>query len=110
MEFKTHNDCDIETVGTSLMGYIDASYAELVEVLGEPTEGDDYKVDANWHILNMDTGESATIYNYKDGKNYNGRNGTPKTEIRDWHIGGRSSEAVKLVKSLFPDHRTHTGW
>ncbi len=87
--------------GTSLMGYIDISYAELVEKLGAGDRFDDYKSDAGWTIQ-FANGAVATIYNYKDGINYCGESGTPKESIRDWHIGGNGKRALKAVSALFP--------
>jgi hypothetical protein len=80
--------------GTSLMGYLDISYAELVEKLGEPhDDGDGYKVDAEW---SFDTPDGvATIYNYKSGPNYNGAGSV--AAIRDWHIGGNSTAVVQHI-------------
>jgi hypothetical protein len=74
--------------GTSLQGYIRTSYADLVGCFGEPThDGDGYKVDAEWVITFAD-GVVATIYNWKDGPNYCGEDGTPVEFIREWHVGG----------------------
>lgn len=81
---------------TWLQGHVDTSYAHLVEVFGEPEEGDDYKTDAEWTL--MTPAGIATVYNYKDGKNYNGSAGTPTEKITDWHIGGQVSEVVNYVK------------
>lgn len=89
--------------GTSLQGYVDISYAELVEAFGEPDGGDGYKTDAEWTFLVEDTeafdtpsGMAAiTIYNWKDGPSYGAR---PVEHIRDWHIGGRNNRAVLLAK------------
>jgi hypothetical protein len=96
---------------TSLKGEIDISYAELVEVFGEPHGvGDEYKVDAEWAFeFNIKEEDSdrlvvATIYNYKDGKNYNGAEGLDVEDIRDWHIGGRSPLAVELIKKTIANH------
>jgi hypothetical protein len=85
--------------GTSLQGYIDADYNVLKKLFGKPGNGDGYKVDAEWEILFSD-GTVATIYNYKDGKNYNGASGLAKTKIRDWHVGGRSARAVRNVEQV----------
>jgi hypothetical protein len=82
--------------GTSLQGYINANYVELLEAFGEPTDGDGYKVDAEWVIVG-DDGTVATIYNWKDGRNYCGRDGMAVWDIRNWHIGGHSQDAVDLV-------------
>ena len=87
----------INAVGTHLQGYINIKYSKLVKKLGKPTSnGDGYKVDAQWKG-NID-GKVFTIYNYKDGKNYNGRNGTPTKDITDWHIGGFDRTVVTELK------------
>ncbi len=91
----------MEVTGTGLSGYVDCSYKQLVDLLGEPNnEGDSYKVDAEWAIeMN---GKILTIYNYKDGKNYNGENGLETEDITEWHIGshGRSAEIQSEIKAL----------
>ena len=102
MKFKTHNN-DIPFIGGHLQGHIDAMYFELKKLFGKPHSGDGYKVDAEWDVL-FDDGSFLRIYNYKDGKNYNGRSGTAKTKITDWHIGGENGNAIphlnKLLKSI----------
>ncbi len=83
--------------GTSLQGYIDVSYGKLVETLGEPTFiPDSGKTDAEWNIHTPDG--IATIYNYMDGKNYEGNEGQATIDITDWHIGGKTNAVVKWVK------------
>lgn len=99
MEYSTHNDKEINYNGTSLQGYIDVSYKALKRIFGKPMDGDGYKVDAEWEV-ELSDGDVATIYNYKDGKNYNGIVGTPKTKIRDWHVGGRNSLIVDKLVTL----------
>lgn len=100
MNFKTHNEKkSIKANGTSLQGYITAGYFDLKRLFGKPTDGDKYKTDAEWEIEFSD-GTVATIYNYKDGKNYCGSEGTPKTKITEWNIGGRTKKAVELVMEV----------
>ena|ERR1035437_3026813 len=95
----------METVGTGLSGYINCPYKKLVELLGKPNnEGDGYKVDAEWAIeMN---GKILTIYNYRDGINYNGAsNGLDTEDITEWHIGSRekvNKEILALQKTLNP--------
>lgn len=96
MEFKTHNEGRIETGGTSLVGEITAPYSKLVKAFGEPTESDGYKSDAEWEV-EFEDGTVATIYNWKNGKNYMGSSGTPTERIIHWHIGGFSSDAKYKV-------------
>ena len=84
--------------GTCLQGYVDVSYAKLVEVFGKPhSKGDEYKVDAEW-VVKFEDGTLATIYNYKTGKNYLGKKeGQAVKNIRDWHVGGFKKEAAVRV-------------
>jgi hypothetical protein len=99
MVFITHNKKHIPIHGTSLKGMIIIDYASIKKAFGKPNNGDEYKIDAEWDIL-FEDGTIATIYNYKDGKNYNGKEGTPKTKITDWHIGGHDQTAVEHVYSI----------
>ena len=90
-----------ETSGTSLMGKIQVDYDTLVEVFGEPHHTDvgfykGNKTDAEWGF-DFD-GVIATIYNWKNGKNYLGADGLETKYIDEWHIGGFSSKAVEVVK------------
>jgi len=94
--FVTHNDKEIPCGGTSLQGEVIASFSELVHCFGEPTVGDAYKTDAEWELEFKD-GTVATIYNWKDGVNYNGSNGQRVENIRSWHIGGREKNVVGRV-------------
>ena len=103
-----------EFLGGSLQGYVDASYATLVEVFGEPhSDGDGYKVDAEWDLM-FENGTHARIYNYKDGTNYNGSDGNAVEDITDWHVGGTTEDAVTVVhaalKAAGKQVRAKTGW
>jgi len=91
--FKTASGSDI--VGTGRIGTMNLSYDKIFEALGEPTlkDGDGDKTDAEWHVKFND-GTVATIYNYKDGKNYNGSSGKDVDVIREWHIGGKGDHGV----------------
>ena len=99
MEHLTKPDEDAEFVGGSLQGGVDCSYKTLVSIFGKHHfNGDGYKVDAEWEF---DTPFGrATIYNYKDGKNYNGREGTAIRDLTDWHIGGNNTQVVVLIQSI----------
>lgn len=86
-----------EINGTSLQGYVEISYKKLIEVFGKPNvKVDGYKTDAEWLI--MTPVGIATIYNYKDGKNYCGKAGKATSKIVEWHIGGRSDEVVNFIR------------
>jgi hypothetical protein len=88
------NDCD--PCGTSLMGYMNATYYDLVTVFGEPNYGPndsmDDKVTCEWN-LTFEDGTVATIYDYKEGS-------TPFYNY-DWHIGGHNMDAVTHVMETF---------
>jgi hypothetical protein len=102
MKFVTHNDKDISADETCLQGYVKVSYADLVKKFGEPIDGDGYKVDAEW-VIKFKNGEVATIYNYKDGKNYNGESGMSKENITEWHVGGHKKLVVGLVEEVLKE-------
>ncbi len=93
IEFKGELPMD----GTSLQGEMDVTYKKLVSVFGKETyDGDGYKVQAEWVV--MTPCGIATIYDYKQGKAYNGRaDGIPKTKVTEWHIGGNTEAVVGYV-------------
>jgi len=96
------NTSTINTNGTHLQGHMHCGYDKLVEVFGDPlSEGfDDYKSDAEWTI-EFNDGTVATIYNYKNGRNYLGDAGLYPKEITEWNIGGHDRKAVeKIMKVL----------
>ena len=89
--------------GTFLRGYIKASYEQLLKSFGEPHDpnGDNYKTDVEWAFEFAD-GTIATLYNWKNGKNYLGEaEGLELNDIYEWHVGGFSEKAVaKLLEKL----------
>ena len=87
MKFTTEADVN----GTSLQGYVQAYYHQLVEVFGEPEAGGD-KTTVEW-CLSFEDGTVATIYDWKEYE-------TPMG-LHRWHIGGRNYEAVDRVTQTF---------
>lgn len=93
--------------GTSLQGYMTASYDALVEAFGEPqyteTSGDG-KVDVEWNlkITEPDFGEEheVTIYNWKD---YDGGLTARTQQDYNWHVGGRSTLVSVYIKEAFEE-------
>lgn len=76
--------------GTSLQGYITTTYEELVNRLGQPLKGsDDHKVTCEW-ILEFDSGDIVTIYDWKVSS-------TPKN-LYNWQIGGFNLKAIDLLE------------
>ena len=111
MQFTTHNDAVIETSGTSLRGYIDCFYSDLVDTFGYPLSTDflDHKTDAEWNIC-FEDGTRATIYNWKNGKRYLGAMGLDVCDIAQWHIGGFDVKAVELVTKAVNEVRSKAGY
>ena len=90
--------------GTSVSGYINTSYYELVEMFGESLgPSSDNKVDAEWHVTlhpDADTdgdGAFVTIYNYKSGKKYCGESGLDVQNITEWHVGSKTTDRYSAV-------------
>jgi hypothetical protein len=103
MKFKTD---DSYGDGSSKQGDLSGmTYKELVSIFGkENSDGDGYKVQACWGI-EFEDGTIASIYDYKEGKKYNGKSGTPKTKVTAWNIGGYNSMAVVRVMETIEEHR-----
>lgn len=77
--------------GTSLQGYVDASYRDLVAAFGEPARyDDDEKVRAEW-VLRTADGHAVTLYDWKSS--------LPVETIRDWHVGGYNVVAVDVLRA-----------
>lgn len=95
---KFEKDANIN--GTSLKGYVIATYDELFDAFGEPDEGPNDleadKVTCCWR-LQFEDGTVASIYDWKE-------DATPYHRY-DWHIGGKSSEAVDLVHQTLDKSR-----
>ena len=99
MYYKTHNEEIFSTSGTYLVGTVQTTYWDLVHALGEPIEGDGYKVDWMWEA-EFEDGTIATVYNWKNGPNYLGDEGKGKDEIYLWHVGGKDGEAETLIQEV----------
>ena len=82
--------------GTSLQGYIPATYNQLVERFGQPDGGGD-KTTVEW-VLKFADGTVATIYDWKVDE-------TPQY-MYNWHIGGKNKTAVIRVTSTFKQGAT----
>jgi len=96
MKFKAASNIN----GTSLQGYVEATYSELVAVFGAPSYGpddaDSDKVTCAWE-LELEDGTIATIYDWKEER-------TPRDNHR-WHIGGYSKAAETLITLIFREQK-----
>lgn len=98
LKFETEGQ-EFRAGGTSLLTYLDTSYADLVRTFGEPGKGDENKTEAEWVIWFPDFEQVATIYDYKTGVAYCGEDeGTPTADLREWHVGGNDHAVIELVK------------
>jgi|TARA_R110000803_G_scaffold24861_1_gene59705 hypothetical protein len=103
-------DDSVNINGTSLQGTIKATYLELCEVFGKPTytDADPYeKVNAEWAV------QARTLSSWADDEEdaedsvftiYNWKMGYIPTEEYDWHIGGKSYEAVDIATTILKDN------
>jgi len=104
---NTEKDSDMnfttttQVSGTSLRGGIQATYDQLVAVFGQPEvfteENSDGKIDVEW-VIAFDNGTVATIYNWKNGKNYCGADGLNVADITQWNVGGNRYDSAALVE------------
>ena len=117
------NDADMKIVGTSLQGYVSATYNELVTAFGEPgsTGGSwmgqgtppfyaDYdagdKVTAEWMLAFAVAGGDPEDCDGGIDKCdsvvatiYDYKTGYTPMELYDWHVGGNDQDAVRFVQS-----------
>jgi hypothetical protein len=102
MKYFTHNQLPVSIDNTCLQGHIRTGYQELVSAFGKqvgPELFDTIKSDAEWHIQ-FEDGLIATVYNWKNGRNYCGPSAPAAHEITEWNIGGKSEEVVQRIHSL----------
>ena len=95
-------DRDVNINGTSLQGYVTATFDQLVSTFGKPAfdstvDGQSDKVHTQWALEFEDAeGNSvrATIYDWKEDSAFNSRVGDYR-----WHIGGDDYTAEDAVAS-----------
>ena len=105
--YRTHNDgAEIDINGTSLQGYINCSYDELVKAFGEPHSTNENKTNAEWdvafHRAPYDNAV-ATIYNAA----VFGGDSMNVSDITEWHIAGISRHVVGDIKEVIEAARTN---
>ena len=99
MNYQTHNTADVNASGSCMQGKITCPFSLLVTLFGEPESGDADKVDAFWSIR-FDDGVTATIYNWKNGKNYCGSLAPTVDQITKWNVGGYEKAAAEHVRGI----------
>ena len=98
-------DKDASITGTSLQGYIEATYDDLVKAFGKPTydsteDGESDKVHTQWALeFENEDGDMiiSTIYDWKERGPFDSREASKYR----WHIGGNSGESAWAVQDYF---------
>ena len=89
-----------KTGQSSLQGYINAPLEHLESIFNKHGyDHDNFKTDGSWSLEFKENGSItiATIYNYKNGKNYLGNDGFDLDQIKSWNIGGFGVNAYNKV-------------
>lgn len=83
-----------DTSGSSLKGYVSATYAQLVELLGLPTfdeESGDSKVQVEWIVKYKDKYGGVYLFTIYDWKHYSRDHIDNRNTMVSWHVGGKHS-------------------
>ena len=89
---------NVGNIHATFLGIVTASYKELVDAFGQPKAGDGYKTEAEWDV-ELISGHSVTIYNFKNSRSYDSKNPTIK-RVREWSVNGTDSDAIAWVKGI----------
>jgi hypothetical protein len=95
MNTAIQHDESTDVCGTSLSGYITASYADLAAAFGDPARGEFDKTDAEWHMATP--AGPVTIYNWKNGPSYG--YDIEVEAITDWNVGSKNRDAVAYIEA-----------
>jgi hypothetical protein len=100
MTYNTHNTKKIDTNGTSFQGNINCSFETLLNKFGTPLGASaDDKVDVEWNIQ-FDNGVISTIYNWKNGPVYCGKDGINPVNNTDWNVGGKNQHSLWEIEQI----------
>jgi len=83
--------------GTSLQGYIRATYNYLVRCFGEPIQRNCGKTNIEW-ILESDNGEIITIYDWKVS-----RQAWDNDQFFQFNVGGKSNKVLDTLENFFKE-------
>jgi len=86
-----YKNSDVTIYGTSLAGSVSLSPKKLIEVFGEPSNSDEYKISGQYVFVHVDTGIPFTVYDWKSTSLYDGDLISPSTlwssNSEEFHIG-----------------------
>jgi hypothetical protein len=83
--------------GTSLQGYIRATYSHLVRCFGEPIQTNCGKTNIEW-VLESDNGEIVTIYDWKVS-----RQAWDNDQLFQFNVGGKSNKVLDTLENFFKE-------
>lgn len=107
--YKSLTKKEYEASGFGANSHVDATYAQMCAVLGQPLAknqpirknaaypDDDHKTDVCWGIRDK-KGNTATIWNYKNGPAYCGKDVPNIEDIDGFSIGSNSPELIKELE------------
>lgn len=93
-------DSSIDPTGTSLQGYLEATYEELVAVFGMPTRTFGDKTTCEWDIEFRVMTPDETDFDYVVATIYDWKMAPTVNSKYRWHIGGRNRQAVDCVEQV----------
>ena len=99
---STFNNICEKLDGIYSQGFLITTYDTLLGFFGEPMKDItflDNKIDAQF-VIKFKDGLIATIYNWKDGQNYLGRDGKQVENIKKWYIGSHNIIVVNRIKKI----------
>ena len=97
------NSQSIKTTGSSLKGYVDATYEELCKAFGEPTYKEpsgDGKVTTEWNLEFelVDNTKPYVIGTIYDWKRYDNGDECRNGNEFKWNVGGMDYQALELIE------------
>lgn len=107
MEYSVYRKHTDQLTGSSVIGYLECTYARLVDLFGEPLAGDKQYSDAQWHVM-LENGHPVGIANYKDGEAYLGDDGKQPNAITNWRVIGHYEDDTKVVSELVEGLTSYT--
>jgi len=91
MLVKTHNTNYIDIVGTNKIGTVVTNIDNIINLFGEPLEGNMHEVRCEWHISIND--EIVTIYDWcESDKNLD--------DVKYWSVGATNRKMLYLINEL----------
>lgn len=97
------NSQSLKTNGSFLIGYVEATYEELIKAFGEPTYKEpsgDGKVSTEWKLEFAHQDGKYVIVTIYDWKMYDNGTACRSGEKFKWNVGGFDYEALELVEEL----------